>query len=422
MYNIADVPAKEDTLANLQRQIDTLVTYFQSHCTRPGTIRLGLEVQHFITKLDNSPVDYEQLQHVLHTMQRAEDDPLLADGLYLGYRNSLYTVCLGPGGQLAIRMAPRNSVRELMLIYESCYARLCTSLASAGMRAHTLGVHPSRRAELLPIIPQSRWLTLDRYFKNTGGHGGLMLRATAATHVSIDYSSESDFIRKYRVASLIVPLLALLTDNSPFYHGSTNHGYSVRTHVWNDVDPDRCGIYPDVMDSGFGFSDYANKILQKPLVVARHGSRIVGVGRKSAFEVYPSVMGKGDVEQVLSMFCFDVSLQDGIVLRVADSMPPRFVAAYAQLIKTIFSSPAAQDGILRRYAGADAAQIEAAKLGVCCNGYQAQVYGRAAAGEISWLMAQAKSHAAAPEERRLLEPLASLAARRKTIREIEHYN
>ena len=159
--------------------------------------------------------------------------------------------------------------------------------------------------------------------------------------------------------------------------------------------------------------------LQQPLVVARHGARIVGVGRKSAFEVYPSFLGHGDIEQILSMFYYDVCLNhNGIELRTADSLAPRYAASYAQLIKTLFSSHAAQEGILRRYAGANSAQIEAAKVGICCNGYQAQVYGRAAAGEVSWLLAQAKSHAAAPDDRRLLEPLAELAAKKRTPREI----
>lgn len=112
------------------------------------------------------------------------------------------------------------------------------------------------------------------------------------------------------------------------------------------------------------------------------------------------------------MFYYDVCLNhNGIELRTADSLAPRYAASYAQLIKTLFSSHAAQEGILRRYAGANSAQIEAAKVGICCNGYQAQVYGRAAAGEVSWLLAQAKSHAAAPDDRRLLEPLAELAAK-----------
>ena len=214
-------------------------------------------------------------------------------------------------------------------------------------------------------------------------------------------------------------LLALLTDNVPLYQGESNHNYSIHTHIWNNVDPDRCGIYPNVMDSNFGFESYAAHILQQPLVVARHGARIVGVGRKSAFEVYPSFLGHGDIEQILSMFYYDVCLNhNGIELRTADSLAPRYAASYAQLIKTLFSSHAAQEGILRRYAGANSAQIEAAKVGICCNGYQAQVYGRAAAGEVSWLLAQAKSHAAAPDDRRLLEPLAELAAKKRTPREI----
>lgn len=64
----------------------------------------------------------------------------------------------------------------------------------------------------------------------------------------------------------------------PLYQGESNHNYSIHTHIWNNVDPDRCGIYPNVMDSNFGFESYAAYILQQPLVVARHGARIVGVG------------------------------------------------------------------------------------------------------------------------------------------------
>lgn len=152
----------------------------------------------------------------------------------------------------------------------------------------------------------------------------------------------------------------------PLYQGESNHNYSIHTHIWNNVDPDRCGIYPNVMDSNFGFESYAAYILQQPLVVARHGTRIVGVGRKSAFEVYPSFLGHGDIEQILSMFYYDVCLNhNGIELRTADSLAPRYAASYAQLIKTLFSSHAAQEGILRRYAGANSAQIEAAKVGIC---------------------------------------------------------
>ena len=152
-------------------------------------------------------------------------------------------------------------------------------------------------------------------------------------------------------------------------------------------------------------------------MVSRRGHRTEGVGRKSAFEVYPSALQREEIEQILSMFFFDVRLKNYIEIRVADSMPAGYIAGYAEVIKAIFSSPAAQESILRHYAGATVGSIEAAKLGVCCHGYQAQIYGHPVADEIAWLMAQAKSRISTPEARRRLEPLAALAAQKKTIRE-----
>ena len=49
--------AKEGILANLQRQIDALTAYFQAGCKQPGALLLGLEVEHFVTRLDGTPVE-----------------------------------------------------------------------------------------------------------------------------------------------------------------------------------------------------------------------------------------------------------------------------------------------------------------------------------------------------------------------------
>ena len=238
---------------------------------------IALTIEHFITRLDGTPVDYAQLAQVIYSMQ-GHDEPLREDNVYLGFRCPSYTITIQAGCQVTISLAPYPTVLQAMAVYEGCFTRLCNALAANNMYARTVGVHPSRRAELLPLVPQSGYMIMDRYFRNTGNQGGVMLRATASTRVTIRYTSEADFVRKFRVACLITPLLALLTDNVPLYQGESNHNYSIHTHIWNNVDPDRCGIYPNVMDSNFGFESYAAYILQQPLVVARHGARIVGVG------------------------------------------------------------------------------------------------------------------------------------------------
>ena len=236
-------------------------------------------------------------------------------------------------------------------MYEAFAARLRRRWPRWGCAPWNLGYHPTRRAAALPLIPKKRYEVMDRYLQKRGRHGTQMMRGTASTQISVDYFSEQDFVRKFRVACLIAPLLALLTDNAPVYEGERNRTASVRTMVWNDVDPDRCGIPPMLMDEDFGFAAYADHVLQKPLIVARHGPRTEGVGRKSSVRGLPLALQKDEIEQILSMFFFDVRLKNYIEIRVADSMPAPFIAGYAELIKAIFSSPAAQESILRHYAG-----------------------------------------------------------------------
>lgn len=410
---------KEAILSYLAAQKQELVRYFRQGCKPEGKLTLGLEVEHFVVHADGRPVSFEEIQAVMRELQGSGDNPIYIDGLYMGYSNALYGISLEPACQLEISIAPCTEIADMLTIYEAFDTALSLVLAGHSMQAHALGYHPTRRAGNLPLIPKQRYQAMDRYFRQTGGCGSQMMRATASTQLSIDYYSEQDFVRKYRAACLLGPLLALLTDNAPVYQAEPNRNYSVRSMIWQDVDPDRCGVPPMLMEEDFGFERYAAYILRRPLIVARHDGQTIDVGERSAAEVYGPNLTDGDIEQILSMFFFDVRLKNYIEIRVADSMPQRYIAAYAQLIKAVFSSRAAQEGILRRYAGASAADIDAARREICAHGYDALVYGRPVAEELAWLLAQAKSRIPSPDERRLLEPFAALLAAKKTIREEE---
>lgn len=397
-----------------------MTRYFKKGCKAEGKLTLGLEVEHFITHADGRPVSFEEIQTVMREMQAAGDQPVTIDGLYMGYANALYGVSLEPACQLEISIVPRTEIEDILNIYQAFDTALCMVLAAHSMQSHAVGYHPTRRAGNLPLIPKQRYRLMDRYFLHSGTMGSQMMRATASTQLSIDYYSERDFVQKYRAACLLGPLLALLTDNAPVYQGEPNKAYSVRSVVWQNVDPDRCGVPPMLMDEDFGFERYAEYILRRPLIVAKKDGQTLDAGEKSAAELYGPDLRESDIEHILSMFFFDVRLKSYIEIRVADSMPQRYIAAYAQLIKATFSSPAAQEGVLRHYAGATVADIEAARREICAHGYGATVYGSPVSMELAWLLAQAKSRLASSDERRLLEPFTDLLNGKKTIREEEY--
>ena len=171
-----------------------------------------------------------------------------------------------------------------------------------------------------------------------------MMRGSAATQVSIDYFSEQDCLRKMRIASALVPAFSLLCDNSPAFEGAKRTHQLVRTKIWRECDPKRCGLVPGVMDKDFSFEKYAEYILATPAIFGFDEDGNPFATEKTFGELYASrQMDRSDVEHALSLFFNDVRLKTYVEIRPADSMPTPFVAAYAALLKGLFYSSESLD-------------------------------------------------------------------------------
>ena len=406
-------------MAKLDEQIRMMAGYFAADCEPEGRLTIGLEVEHFLTGPDGRAAEPAAAQAALQELQGQGDAPIIIDSTYMGYSGQAISAALGPACQLRVSLKPQRDVQDIRDLYNGFYLQMGLALAAHGLRAWTVGYHPTCRAEALPLLPDTRDEVMDRYFKNTGACGLQAMRATAATLITIDYFNETDFVRKMRAASLLTPFFALLCDNMPVYQASRNSVCTMRTRIWQDVDRDRCGVVPHLMDADFGFARYAENVLTKPQLVAWRTGRVKAVGSKTAPDLYAAHISQREAAHILSMFFYDVRLKSRIELRTADSMPPQYIAAYAQLVKSVFGSPAALQNILRHYAGATTLDITTAKMAVCKDGFNALVYGRPVSSELAWLLMQARSRTPSQEERALLDPFMKLVTARKTIRELE---
>lgn len=408
-------------MTQLEQQIQAMTEYFRRGCKGDGPGTVGVEVEHFVTALDGTPATFAQAQALMRDLQQPGDREAIIDGSYMGFAAPKYGLSLEPACQIEISMMPTDHVSEAEAIYRDFSARFEAAAAARGLRVWHVACHPTRRADDLPLIPKDRYREMDRYFQTSGHHGRQMMRATASAQASVDYFSEEDFVRKYRAACILAPLFALLTDNAPVYEAAPNKSPSVRTRIWEDVDPDRCGVVPCLMDADFGFAAYAGHLLGQPLIVAKHGQQTQAVGRRCAAEVYGAALSDADIEHILSMFFYDVRLKHYIEIRSADCLPEPWLSSYAQLILTLFSCPKALAAVTQRFAGVTVQDIEAAKKAICHKGYGAEVYGLSAAEQMDWLMQAAADCAAGPEQAARLRPLAELAAARTTLREREYH-
>ena len=75
------------------------------------------------------------------------------------------------------------------------------------------------------------------YMPKVGSLGLDMMLRTCTIQVNLDYASEADMARKFRVGLALQPLATALFANSPFTEGRPNGFLSFRSHIWSDTDP-----------------------------------------------------------------------------------------------------------------------------------------------------------------------------------------
>ena len=115
-----------------------------------------------------------------------------------------------------------------------------------------VGFQPKWPLADVPTMPKGRYAIMKRYMPTKGGLGLDMMHRTCTVQVNLDFSSEADMVRKFRVGLALQPVATALFANSPFTEGAPNGFLSYRSHIWTDTDPDRAGILPFVFDDGMG--------------------------------------------------------------------------------------------------------------------------------------------------------------------------
>jgi glutamate--cysteine ligase len=407
---------------------------------------IGLELEHFVvTKdahalvpyFDNPDTGDLGVQSILEKLVPFYDEAIFEEqkngSKYLIALSREYAnITLEPGAQLEISIGPVLEVRDLEVVYTRFQEELYPILAENGYELLSLGYHPTSCAQEIPLIPKERYFFMDKQFETTGKHGICMMRATASTQVSIDFESEEDAIRKFRIAHALSPLFAFITDNSPLFEGEhlgskkpTRSGLTlpprmVRTAIWDDVDPVRAMTTPHTFDDHFDFSVYAESILNAPAIFTietdSDGKKSnVWQGTRSFSEALAGrTLDRQTIEHILSLFFYDVRLKTYIEIRAADSLPIDYALAFAAFIKGLFYLKENVAILEKHFEHITAESIISAKADLLSNGYTALVYGRPVTDWLDELIVLASQGLKDPE-RTYLAPLAHLIATRSTL-------
>ena len=248
-------------------------------------------------------------------------------------------ISLEPAGQLELSGAPLENLHETFAETERHIAQVKAIGTRTGTGFLGLGMWPDKTRAELPVMPKGRYDIMLRHMPRVGTMGLDMMLRTCTIQTNLDYGSEADMVKKFRVSLALQPLATALFANSPFTEGKPNGFLSYRSHIWSDTDLARTGMLPFVFEEGFSYERYVEFMLDVPMYfVYREGRYIDAAGqsfRDFLVGKLPALPGELPTESDwidhLSTAFPEVRLKSFLEMRGADGGPTSRICALPAL-------------------------------------------------------------------------------------------
>jgi glutamate--cysteine ligase len=316
---------------------------------------VGLEYERVGVYRDNGrAVPYEGpvgVETLLKTLVRERGwAPEEEDGRILALSRDGTRITLEPGAQLELSGAVHRNLASLRDELQSFTTEMEECSRPLGIAWLGLGLQPFAPLEEIGWIPKKRYAVMRDYLPRRGSRAHAMMKQTACMQVNLDYGGEADAADKLRTAMALTPAVTALYANSPLLEGRPNGFLSYRAWIWQDTDPDRCGLLPFAFKDGAGFDDYLQYALDVPMFfVVRDGRYLPANGMTFRRFVRRGFDGErptvADFEVHLTTLFPEARLKRYLEVRGADSGEPAACLALAALWKGIL-----YDGASRRAA------------------------------------------------------------------------
>jgi glutamate--cysteine ligase len=329
---------EETTLGPTIESKAQLVEYLEKGSKPKAKWRIGTEHEKFgFRRADKSPIGYGGPDGIAAAFERLqqfgwkpiyEKEPISGKENVIALAFDGQTISLEPGGQLELSGAPLENLHQTCRETSTHLRQVMSVADELDIGFLGLGFTPLAKITDMPHMPKDRYRIMRSYMPKKGHLGLEMMYRTSTVQVNLDFSSEADMVKKFRVGLALQPVVTALFANSPFTEGKPNGSLSYRSHIWTDTDPDRCGMLPFVFEDGMSFERYVDYALDVPMYfVYRNGYidasgqsfRDFMKGRLPAFPgQYPTM---SDWADHLTTLFPEVRLKHFLEMRGADGGP-----------------------------------------------------------------------------------------------------
>ncbi|KAG0473305.1 hypothetical protein HPP92_015162 [Vanilla planifolia] len=333
----ASPPAEDTAVLTEPLTKDDLVSYLASGCKSKEKWRIGTEHEKFGFEVETlRPMSYEQIAALLNGIsERFEWEKIMEGDHVIGLKQGKQNISLEPGGQFELSGAPLETLHQTCAEVNSHLYQVKAVAEEMGIGFLGIGFQPKWALKDIPIMPKGRYEIMRNYMPKVGSLGLDMMFRTCTVQVNLDFSSESDMIRKFRAGLALQPIATAIFANSPFTEGKPNGFLSMRSHIWSDTDNNRTGMLPFVFSNSFGFEAYVDYALDVPMYFVYRNKKYIDCSGMSFRDFLkgklPAIPGElptiVDWENHLTTIFPEVRLKRYLEMRGADGGPWRRLCA-----------------------------------------------------------------------------------------------
>ena len=268
-----------------------IIKYFNSGIRNTHQFKIGIEHEKFLFDLNtNKRVNYQTILKMFKSLYEFGWKPILENKNIIGLKKNGKSITLEPGNQIELSGDQLNNIHEACSESQDYLFEIKQAIKKLNLRIVSAGFDPISKISEVPNNPKQRYKVMTNDMPHGGELSLDMMYRTCGTQLNIDYESEKDFIKKFKVVNSIVPISIALFANSSIVEKKKSNYLSYRSKVWQNTS--RGGL-PEVFFDNMDFEKYADFTMNFSILFIQKNKKIIS-GRNYLFSDFMN----GKIEEI----------------------------------------------------------------------------------------------------------------------------
>ncbi|MFL2888512.1 MAG: glutamate--cysteine ligase [Candidatus Pelagibacter sp.] len=243
---------------------EQIIKYFESGIKQIKNFKIGVEHEKFLfNNQNNKRIDYLKIKEMFSALLEFGWNPILEKDHIVGLNKEGKSITLEPGNQIELSGDKLNNIHEACAESQDYLFELKQVTKKLDISIVSAGFDPLSKLNEVPNNPKQRYKLMTKDMPSGGELSLDMMYRTCGTQLNIDYSSEEDFEKKFKIVNSIVPISIALFANSSIVEKKKSRYLSYRSKVWQNTS--RGGL-PKLFFEKMNFEKYADFIMNFPIL------------------------------------------------------------------------------------------------------------------------------------------------------------